>query len=72
MNLYFLKRPFSYFGEYDPLAVCWAVAGPQDDDDDEGDSYSRGGDMEDDEDEDEDIYGDEDEDDADDTLWAGG
>ena len=71
MNLDFLKRPFSYFGEYDPLAVCWAVAGPEDDDEDEGDSYSRGGDMDDDED-DEDIYGDEDEDDSDDTLWAGG
>jgi hypothetical protein len=56
---------FSWFAEYDPLAVCWALAGPEeDDDDDEGDSYSRGGDLDEDEEDD-----DEDEDQAG-TLWA--
>ena len=69
MNLHFLRHPFSYFGEYDPLAVCWAVAGPLDDDEEEGDSYSRGGDMDD--DEDEDVYGDDDDEGEEDTLWAG-
>lgn len=63
---------FSWLPEYDPLAVCWALAGPTDDDDEddeEEDSYSRGGDSDDDEDEDVLDEDDEEEDEAG-TLWA--
>ena len=73
MDLDLVRRGFTWFGESDPMAVCWAQAGPADDedDDDDEDSYSRGGDLDDDEDDFDDE--DEDEDDGHDaggTLWA--
>ena len=67
MNLDLLRGPFAWFGEYDPVAVVWAQAAP-DDDEDEGDSYSRGGD----DDEDEEADDLDDDDDEGDTLWARG
>lgn len=77
MDLDFLRRGFSWFGESDPLSVVWALAGPADEDDDDeedGDNYSRGGGEE--EDEDDESYDDEDDEDdghdAGGTLWAGG
>lgn len=71
MNPDLLQRPFTRFGEYDPMSVVWALGGPAaDDDEDEGDSYSRGG--SDDDDEDEDAFDEDSDDDSDggDTLWA--
>jgi len=73
MNYNALREAFGWFGESDPMAVCWAVAGPpdEDDEDDEPDSYSRGGDIDDDDDLDDEDDEEEEDEEEDGTLWAG-